>query len=152
MTARSNALAEDLRRRHALADPPIPDGLVYLEDTPIFVRLAVFPPTINGALVRLPEGAVIWLNRSDAPERRRFTLFHEFGHFHLHEGISYCHADSRWELALEREADAFAAEMLMPRTWVLRDLAQLGPNLPRLAARYRVSISAMRRRLEEVGL
>lgn len=152
MTARTNALAQELRRRHALADPPVPDGLVYLDDVKVLVRLTTLPSQISGALVRLPETAVIWLERTDSPERRRFTLMHELAHLHLHQAVFFCHAESRRENALEQEANDFATEMLMPRSWLLRDLAQRGPHVVRLAQRYRVSPVAMRRRLQELGL
>lgn len=152
MTARSQTLAQDLRRHYSLAYPPVPDGVVYLDAVKVHVRLTTLPPQMSGALVRLPEAAVIWLSKAEPPERRRFTLFHELAHLHLHQDVFYCHADSGRERYLEREADDFATDMLMPKAWMLRDLATIGPNVARLAERYRVSRLAMRRRLQELGL
>jgi hypothetical protein len=76
----------------------------------------------SGALV--PARREIWLNTSDrARERRpRFTLAHEVGHWTCHAvgGRSepiYCRAgdlDMEVDRLLEREANVFAAELLMP--------------------------------------
>ncbi len=68
-------------------------------------------------LIRVKNGvrrAVILLGPSERPGRRRFTLAHELGHVLLeHDGDG----DAR-----EREANAFAAELLMPRALVRRFL------------------------------
>lgn len=58
---------------------------------------------------------------------------------------------------MDAEANAFAFELLMPREWLLRDIAEIGAfdieddaKLKRLAARYRVSVPVMTLRLGQV--
>ena len=89
--------------------------------------------------------------------RRRFTLAHEIGHWicHCDEGrapvqaASYCRAVDVSDAAdrtLEREANVFAAELLMPERTV-RDVWSSVRDIDYCAARFDVSPTAMRWRL-----
>jgi Zn-dependent peptidase ImmA (M78 family) len=81
---------------------------------------------VSGML--LPAGREVWLNATESPERRRFTLAHEVGHWvcQVLEGQGapvMCRADEVGVgegRALEREANVFAAELLMPEELVRR--------------------------------
>jgi Zn-dependent peptidase ImmA (M78 family) len=76
----------------------------------------------------LPAERLICLNARDVPARRRFTLAHEVGHWVCQclEGRAapvYCRAEDvsaadATARALEREANVFAAELLMPEAAV----------------------------------
>ena len=101
--------------------------------------------------------------RNAPPLRRfRFTIAHEIGHWLCHclEGRaptpkpSYCRAVDLTESAerrLEREANVFAAELLMPEPSVREAWEELGdPNA--CAARFDVSPTAMQWRLYSFGL
>lgn len=81
----------------------------------------------EGALVRNPSDAAEWgifYNGSARPERRRFTIAHELGHFVLHraqppEGGFNCDKSSVYSgsdtmAVIEREANVFASNLLMP--------------------------------------
>ena len=80
--------------------------------------------TCSGMLV--PARRMIFLNAEEcraAPRRRRFTIAHELGHLVLHSSGSnaatvFCRhvrpADTATSDAIEREANHFAAELLMP--------------------------------------
>lgn len=68
---------------------------------------------------------IVFVNESDPVGRQRFTAAHEFGHFVLHQGEmggAATFADTRETVELtddesdrhEREANRFAAELLMP--------------------------------------
>jgi len=72
--------------------------------------------TIIGSSTR----AVIAVNCSNRPSRRRFSLAHELGHWHYHRGeILFC-ASSDIEnfasgpLNRERQADMFASDLILP--------------------------------------
>ena len=54
--------------------------------------------------------------------------------------------------AEEREADAFAAELLMPEHLVREAVREHGPDATRLADRFEVGRKAMQARLRELGL
>src|SRR5207302_10426464 len=103
---------------------------------------------VSGML--LPPERQIWLNAAEGAPRRRFTLAHELGHWicqHL-EGKTapiYCRAadvqpePSAGDRALEREANVFAAELLMPEREVRAEFSRGGD----VAARFGVSLDAM---------
>jgi Zn-dependent peptidase ImmA (M78 family) len=100
------------------------------------------------------------VNANQAPVRRRFSAAHEIGHHVLG------HADgSVFDYAFpttaegeppgynpqhEREANQFAAELLMPEENLVEDAPSL--SLARLARRYEVSTEAMSFRLLNLGL
>ena len=115
---------------------------------------------VSGML--LPAKREIWLNGREAeesPGRRRFTLAHEVGHWvcQVLEGKTapiFCRPVDVTEAAdraLEREANVFAAELLMPEELV-RDKFARTSELPVIAARFRVSDEAMGWRLYNLGL
>ncbi len=66
------------------------------------------------------DRAVITINECSPPERRRYSLAHELGHWQLHRGQQlFCRGDeaSTWTKRSsdpERAADAYAADLLMP--------------------------------------
>lgn len=56
------------------------------------------------------------------------------------------------KLKRDREADTFAAELLMPTSWVREHWKQLGPDVEALAQLYRVSREAMWIKVRALGL
>jgi Zn-dependent peptidase ImmA (M78 family) len=99
----------------------------------------------------------VWLNAGEPAPRRRFTLAHEVGHWvcQVLEGRGapvMCRADVVGVgegKALEREANVFAAELLMPEELV-RSTWESNPDAA--AGRFGVSGEAMSWRLYNVGL
>ena len=100
------------------------------------------------------SGYAIYTNANHPPTRRRFTIAHELGHYVLHhaligEGITDdALYRSRLGGPLEREANRFAAKLLMPWNLVI-ELTEKGINtVEALAEKFDVSKSAMSIRLE----
>jgi Zn-dependent peptidase ImmA (M78 family) len=105
-----------------------------------------------------PARRLIVLNEAEPVERKRFTLAHELGHWVCQcqdepEVEVYCRAedvtldpDAR---AVEREANVFAAELLMPEAAVRRTWSG---DAAACAATFGVSGEAMRWRLYSFGL
>jgi hypothetical protein len=101
------------------------------------------------------------LGRDQRPLRRyRFTVAHELGHWVCHvlgrpdPQPTYCRAVDLTEVTdrtLEREANVFAAELLMPEQAVRESWAAL-PDTDKLAARFDVSALAAQWRLYSFGL
>jgi len=103
------------------------------------------------------------VGRNDPPLRRfRFTIAHEIGHWVCHclEGRapspapSYCRPIDLTEAAdrrLEREANLFAAELLMPELAVRAVWGEL-EDVAACAARFDVSPTAMQWRLHSFDL
>ena len=87
--------------------------------------------------------------------RRRFTIAHEVGHFILHPGRLAPERSGMANEAMrldEREADLFAAELLMPEHMVRRATLEEGADARVLADRFEVSEAAMSLRLRRLGL
>jgi Zn-dependent peptidase ImmA (M78 family) len=100
---------------------------------------------MDGVTLR-PAGMqpVVVLNRDRAADRKRFSLAHEYGHVVLHP-FPYD--------AMEKEANEFAAELLMPRDGILPDLRR-GLSIPRLGTlklKWRVAMSALIYRAKTLG-
>ena len=90
--------------------------------------------TVNG---KLPQG------------RFRFSIAHELGHILLnHEPLK--HILERRKPDIERQADYFAAELLLPEPLLRGDCAAY--NVPELTKRYKVSRQSLELRLNGLGL
>lgn len=129
---------------------------------------------LSGMLDAAPTEMTIWVDATEArrsPQRRRFTIAHEIGHFRLHVppagGVFADRSKDIRELprngggaaaALpplkqrEDEADRFARELLMPELLVTEHARDTGFNLPALAERFDVSVPAIRLRLRLLGV
>ena len=120
----------------------------------------------SGLLIRKDGHALIGVNSDEAPVRQRFTIAHELGHFYLHPQkdafVDYRnHKDNDRDIETtnkERQANMFAAALLMPRKDLARDFKNISKGLSDdevaiiLAKRYEVSEDAMRFRLKNLGL
>lgn len=66
------------------------------------------------------NSGILTVNSKQSPERQRFSIAHEIGHWHLHRGhLMMCRTDeidgpSMTAKGFEREADSFASALLMP--------------------------------------
>jgi hypothetical protein len=113
------------------------------------------PFACEAALVPMGDTrAIVTRGRGDE-RRRRFSIAHEIGHFLLHPDRVAPERGGAANAALalqEREADQFAAELLMPADRLRRAAFECGCDVQRLATRFEVSQSAMRIRLERLGL
>lgn len=110
----------------------------------------------------LPARKEVWVSAHEPWERRRFSVAHEVGHFLLHaldeSDRVFCRAaDLRAdpespERLREREANRFAAELLMPEPMVKREAESRGPDPLVLSPLFAVSDLAMGFRLVNLGL
>lgn len=113
---------------------------------------------ISGYIERQDGSYRIVVNSNHAPTRRRFTAAHELGHYIYHrdllgEGVGDNRAyrtdgtdrpNPNIHAVHERQANSFAANVLMPRHR-LSDVA--GQSTAALAQQFKVSPEAMRIRL-----
>ena len=134
---------------------------------------ADLPENISGHIAREQERYVVRANGREHEYRRRFTMAHELGHYVLHRTL-LDQADGVNDSKLyrtdinapiynsyitqihEQQANSFAANLLMPADAVKtahQELAADGRvSLKRLYQRFKVSPSAMRWRLKNLGL
>lgn len=153
-TNRGAKRARELRAELGLPDDgPVPCLLDLVERVlGLPVVVAGLGEGIAGWCWRMGDGAILWVNGTEFVPRQRFTLAHELGHVRCRhtgalppdtpETLSWSHDP------LEVQANAFAAELLMPAPAV-RAMVAGEPSLEdaaRVAARFGVScLSAVHR-------
>lgn len=161
MAARTSTLANLLRERSGSGDQ-IP---VDVDAIAGWCRLEVAEAPVTGflgALVSAGKNSGILIREGQYRGQRRFTIAHELGHFAIptHEGRGLCLERHilrpRSDKAEEREANQFAAELLMPRGLFLRHMGDADPsfrNVKGLAApdRFDVSVTACALRLVKLS-
>lgn len=126
---------------------------------------------ISGMVFRDEGRKVIGVNSSESANRQRFTIAHEIGHLLLHEGrpviveklvrVNLRESSGGASDREEREANHFAAELLMPEemlraaaTELVGDRTLLSDRrfVAELASRFEVSTQAMEYRLVNLRL
>jgi Zn-dependent peptidase ImmA (M78 family) len=124
---------------------------------------------LSGFLYRDKNQVVIGVNTRQPSVRQNFTIGHELGHLLFHEQHPL-HVDHEFRVRLrddvsgqgtddaEREANFFAASLLMPRDFLAADLAREDyvdlvddGFLRSLAKKYGVSTQALVNRLKNLG-
>jgi len=105
-----------------------------------------------GGLLFDEDGPCIFYSSNVPVTRARFTVAHELGHFVLHrrQGIYFMCQENSKRLA-ERQANRFAAELLMPEDKV-KQAYQKGQAAADMAVRFMVSLEAMLTRMTELDL
>jgi Zn-dependent peptidase ImmA (M78 family) len=150
--------ARRLRAEWTSPGGPLNSVIALVEDTGALVacRELVTPVPLGSGAESVPVDAVsccpigedplVLLNLGTPAERQRFTLAHELGHMVMHQ---VPHPEQ------EKQANSFAAELLMPARQVREDLigGQLTVlRLLELKARWNVSMWALLRRAHTLGV
>ncbi len=155
------AHARDLLRAVGITGPPTDvmavidhlgirmKGFAY-RDVPGHTASDDAKPLSRGWLRRDDNGTVIMIHRWTPSKPARFTLMHEVAHAFLPwhaelDALKDNYFDDPKTRYLETEANAFAAEMLMPEEWFARDLQAFAPGwyaIRRLSRRYDTSLEA----------
>lgn len=115
---------------------------------------------LAGLIVVDSDERTIYVSRDDPLARQRFTIAHELGHYWMHmrgndvrgfkdfgPQLAFRSADTL--TPLEREANYFAAELLMPRSEVRR-LARRGYHIDYFQQYFEVSREAASIRFQQV--
>ena len=166
-------MVEQLLTKHRVGHGPVPVERI-ARSLGIGIKLDAVDDELSGFLVRNKDTgkAIIGANKSHHPNRLRFTIAHELGHFLLHQG-ELVHLDGepasftvdfrdresrRGEDDNEKEANFFAAELLMPAKFLRHelegkrlDLFSDSNVLEKLANKYKVSLQALTFRLTNLG-
>jgi len=151
---------------------------VDVENCALFLEVKVkavnLEDDVSGFLVFNGDVAHIGYNNTHSEHRHRFTIAHELGHYILHkkntrvfiekkqkadERIMFRNnSSSTGEYLMEREANSFAAALLMPKKLIEERIAKSnnGENpdelISDLARDFNVSPQAMRIRLTNLGI
>ena len=125
--ARPETEAARLRARLSQDEVPVPvERIAELLGVPVV--LETLDRNVSGLLLRQGDAKAIGVNAAHPRVRQRFTVAHELGHLLLHPGrdlildhVRVNLRDDRSSMGTdreEREANAFAAELLMPNDLV----------------------------------
>lgn len=167
--SRSEKRAAALLKETGIKELPIP-----VEELAISlgadVRFEAYDGEVSGMLLRRKgdDAPVIGVNSRHAGTRQRFSIAHEIAHLDMHKGkpvfidrydrVNWRDGTSDRE---EIEANAFAAELLMPRELVAREIDRVVSREPaitpqklatQMAKAFQVSAEAMSYRLENLGV
>ena len=126
-----------------------------------------FEGDVSGLFVMTDNKAVISFNKNEDPKRIRFTMAHELGHYILHSKeqpffidkspkVMYRNAASTTgDVLKEREANAFAAALLMPKVLIDEEISNCPTGtddvIKHLAKNFKVSEQAMSFRMSNLG-
>lgn len=116
------------------------------------------PDDVSARIERRGDGFVATVNGRHPAQWQRFTIAHELAHRILHTDLigDGIHDDglyrSRLSDDIERQANAFAAELLMPARLVRALYRQGLRDVPSIAANFHVSYEAARVRLRGLRL
>ncbi len=156
------AVAE--RNRLGIGDGPISNLRDRLEsDVGLRIFYFAMPPKISGVFAYNDVlGGCVGINSNHPRDRRNWSLGHEYGHFltnRYRAEITFL-SERKRQSALERFADTFAENFLMPASGLNRRFTELHRSNPSgqitlaqictLADLYRVSVQALILRLEKL--
>jgi Zn-dependent peptidase ImmA (M78 family) len=167
------SIAERLLREHGVRSGPVSVENI-ARALGVVIRREPAPDDLSGFILRddARGETVIGVNQHHALNRQRFTVGHELGHFLLHD-LEPLHVD-RHDVGFpakrrdersaegtdveEKEANLFAAELLMPARFLEQDIVDLGGAslldeelVGQLARKYAVSTQALSFRLAYLG-
>jgi len=150
--ASPEAAAAIVRAAWGLGDRPLPNLVQLAESRGIRVLgLPVTAEAVDAFSVWSDGTPYVFMCRAKTPERARFDLAHELGHLLLHSRSG--RLDECVGADVEREADRFASELLIPADSLSR-CVRLNPSLDEiLTARsyFGVSAMALTYRLHAIG-
>ena len=161
--------AADLLKQHKVITLPVPVDRI-ARALGIQLRYSPLDNELSGMIYIRNEVPIVGVNSLHHPNRQRFTLAHECGHFLLHKEMiaKEVHVDKAFPMLMrdsvstmginkiEMEANLFAAVLLMPIELILEALGSELSDIDEeaavnaLARRFKVSQSAMRFRLGNV--
>lgn len=161
-------IVKGILQKHNIVAPPIPIELIAKKEG-VLLKYSVFEDNISGLLYRKNNKDVIGVNEDHSPNRQRFTIAHEFGHYILnHQGnlfVDKHHKLYRNEISKEgtsreeRQANKFAAEILMPEEMLINELSKYDDpdiedpsQLNKIAEKFKVSPQALTIRLANLGV
>jgi Zn-dependent peptidase ImmA (M78 family) len=149
MRDRARALLASL----SIQEPPV-DVEAIAKGLDFKVLRSSLPPNLAGVMRIKGTMKTIGVNAAHSITKQRFTVAHELGHYvGAHEDYHATRSETHVEVGpswassrtpQEREADEFAAELLMPERFLRKDLERgRRYGLKELARRYDVSPQAM---------
>lgn len=161
--------AREVLKELGIFEVPVPVEKI-AEDRGLTVRFMPLDDELSGMIFVKEETPIVVVNSLHHPNRQRFTLAHECGHFELHMSDigSDVHVDKKYFVMArdgnsskgfdrkEIEANRFAAELLVPRAMLIAELrgrivdVDDEPIIAELARLFEVSTQMMSIRIGEL--
>lgn len=157
-TAHHNYASVDDVIRH-IAEPNVypRDIRALIKRLGVSIRIEPMEQQKSGYLRRLGNGWVIGVNSLHHPRRQLFTLAHELGHYVLHretvgefEDATLFRAEGYGEWGVEKEANEFAADLLMPKDDFRACVRRYEGDVEQIARHFGVSALAVKIRANEL--
>jgi transcriptional regulator with XRE-family HTH domain len=154
------AAAREVLDHAGISGPPVQVVDDVCDVLGVEVFFSELPEALSAMLLVISEQQLaVIVNEDHSPVRRRFSVAHELGHAVLTHPAGY-HVDYEadagdppgYDWMDERQANGFAAALLMDERWIRSDVADGMLAIPALALRYEVSEAAMSFRLTNLGL
>lgn len=166
-------MAQQLLNELGVTKPPVPVEEIAKQKS---AKLSFEPfdgeEDISGILFRDGNNIIIGINSSHHHNRQRFTIAHEIGHLLLHDKkelfvdkvVKVNFRDTISSAAIDTKeitANAFAAELLMPKKFVLNEIDKILKRsrienkeelIEKLSSVFEVSKQAMEYRLINLGV
>lgn len=127
----------------------------------IEIREDKFDKGISGFLERIGQNWCIFVNQYENEWRKRFTIAHELGHFVKHRDKYIIAGSSAPDLIffrdntidpIEKEANDFAADLLMPKDIFIKKIRSGCNTLEKLSEAFQLSTTAVKYRAYKLGL
>ena len=147
-------LAQEWLEQGEVKAPPVPECLIYLMDRECPMEIRYLPMrSYSGAVWKMKDSWVIYLNSNESVERQRLSIFHEA--FHI---LAHCRATPAFKKPGENKgsfneilADNFALHLLMPEDWI-KDRWSNSGSVAGIAREFNVTERAVVARLKTLGL
>jgi Zn-dependent peptidase ImmA (M78 family) len=140
---RARAIARKILKKHGITSPPVDVAALIKAEAPGFrvIYEEGWPDHLSGLTSKAEQ--TIRINGTHSPLRRRFSLAHELGHICLEHEVILPHRIDEETIGpeLEREADEFAGELLMPIS-MFKQAFHTHQSLDVLAEMFQVSTTA----------
>jgi Zn-dependent peptidase ImmA (M78 family) len=162
--------AKGLLTRFDITEAPVPVEQI-AKRLGVDIRYTALDDELSGMVFIKDGKPIIGVNSSHHPNRQRFTIAHELGHFVLHRTYitNAVHVDKQFRVLLrdsrsstgtdkiEIEANRFAAALLMPEDILLKAIEQYSSDidddtpLDELAKKFKVSRQTMEYRVRNLA-
>lgn len=117
--------------------------------------------SFSGCVEKRGEDYFIIVNKYHSTQRIRFTIAHELGHYFLHrerlsqigreEVLMRSPTSSSLDI-IEREANDFAADLLMPKDSFIEEVISGNDSALKLSEKFEVSVPAVKYRATQLGM
>jgi Zn-dependent peptidase ImmA (M78 family) len=169
MSKRIERIANSILEELGINKLPIPVDEI-AKKRGLDIRAYDLGENVSGVLVMESGKGTIGFNPTESKVRQRFTIAHELGHYELHKQdngffidkefkmLFRDHNSSTGEYKKEQEANAFAAALLMPEKFVVKEIKNHNLDLSdedsmkELAKLFNVSVPAMTYRVTNLNL